>query len=135
MAARSGRSLVSTTMQLKIHLSQDSRFRETSLLTITLMVLFIQLHEHGFATIKASTLALRRMKGGSLWFPEKSRLLVDVELTETATGEKRMAVDSSCQFTSSPYMIEFKNTAKYFKPGLRFVVKVLYSLEGILASQ
>ena len=100
------------------------------------MVLFIQrLHEHGFATIKASTLALRRMKGGSLWFPEKSRLLVDVELTETATGEKRMAVDSSCQFTSSPYMIEFKNTAKYFKPGLRFVVKVLYSLEGILASQ
>ncbi|KAK2565794.1 Complement C3 [Acropora cervicornis] len=83
------------------------------------------LHEHGFATIKASTLALRRMKGGSLWFPEKSRLLVDVELTETATGEKRMAVDSSCQFTSSPYMIEFKNTAKYFKPGLRFVVKVV----------
>lgn len=83
------------------------------------------LHEDGFATIKASTLVLRRMKGGSLWFPEKSRLLVDVELTETATGEKRMAVDSSCQFTSSPYMIEFKNTAKYFKPGLRFVVKVV----------
>ncbi|XP_067056513.1 complement C3-like [Acropora muricata] len=83
------------------------------------------LHENGVATIKASTLALRRMKGGSLWFPEKSRLLVDVELTETATGEKRMAVDSSCQFTSSPYMIEFKNTAKYFKPGLRFVVKVV----------
>ncbi|XP_015753158.1 PREDICTED: complement C3-like [Acropora digitifera] len=123
--ARSGCSLVSTTMQMKIHLSQDSRFRETSLLTITLMVLFIQLHENGFATIKANTLALRRMKGGSLWFPEKSRLLVDVELTETATGEKRMAVDSSCQFTSSPYMIEFKNTAKYFKPGLRFVVKVV----------
>lgn len=98
-------------------------------------VLFIQLHEHGFATVKESTLTLRRMKGGSLWFPEKSRLLVDVEVTERATGEKGVAVDSSCQFTSSPYMIEFKNTAKYFKPGLRFVVKVLYSLEGILASQ
>ena len=101
MAARNGCSLVSTTMQLKIHLSQDSRFRETSLLTITLMVLLIQLHEDGFATIKASTLVLRRMKGGSLWFPEKSRLLVDVELTETATGEKRMAVDSSCPLRST----------------------------------
>ena len=133
LAALSGCSLVSRTKQMKIHLLQDSRFRPTSILTIMLIVMFKQVN--GLATVKPSTLSLRRMKGGELWFPEKSRLLVEVELTDDVTGEIETAVDSSCQFTSSPYMIEFKNTAKYFKPGLRFVVKVQYSLEGILASQ
>ena len=33
-------------------------------------------------------------------------------------------MDNSCHFTSSPYLVEFKNTLKYFKPGLPFVVKV-----------
>lgn len=61
---------------------------------------------------------------GDLWFPEKSRLLVEADVIEGATGNKETAVDNSCQFTSSPYLIKFKNTAKYFKPGLRLVVKV-----------
>ena len=43
---------------------------------------------------------------------------------DKATGNKEIAVDNSCQFTSTPYLVEFKNTAKYFKPGLRYVVKV-----------
>ena len=61
---------------------------------------------------------------GDYWFPEKGRLLVEADVIERATGNKQSAVDKSCQFTSSPYLIEFKNTPKYFKPGLRYVVKV-----------
>ena len=62
---------------------------------------------------------------GNLWFPEKSRLQVQVDVIERATGNKESVLDNSCQFTSSPYLIEYKNTPKYFKPGLRYVVKVL----------
>ena len=61
---------------------------------------------------------------GNLWFPEKGRLLIEADVIERATGNKESAVDKSCQFTSSPYLIQFKNTPKYFKPGLRYVVKV-----------
>lgn len=61
---------------------------------------------------------------GDLWFPEKSRLQVRAEVIERATGNSATVVDTSCQFTSSPYLIQFKDTPKYFKPGLRFVVKV-----------
>lgn len=61
---------------------------------------------------------------GDLWFPETGKLLVQADVIEQATGSKETAVDKSCQFTSSPYLIEYKNTQKYFKPGLRFVVKV-----------
>ena len=59
-------------------------------------------------------------------FPEKGRrrLQVQAEVIERATGNKEAALDNSCHFTSSPYLVEFKNTLKYFKPGLPFVVKV-----------
>ena len=58
------------------------------------------------------------------WFPEKSRLLVQADVIERATGDKETAVDKSCQFTSSPYVVEIKDTLDYFKPGLPFAVKV-----------
>ena len=61
---------------------------------------------------------------GHLWFPEKSRLQVEVDVIERATGNKESAMDKSCQFTSSPYLVEFKDTVKYFKPGFNFVAKV-----------
>ena len=66
---------------------------------------------------------IREIPGG-YWFPEKRRLQVEADIIEQATGNKESAVDKSCQFTSSPYLVEFKNTPKYFKPGLLFVVKV-----------
>ena len=50
--------------------------------------------------------------------------MVQADVIEGATGHKEVVEDKSCQFTSSPYLIQFKNTPKYFKPGLRFVVKV-----------
>ena len=61
---------------------------------------------------------------GDCWFPEKAMLLVQADVIERATGNRESVVDRSCQFISSPYHIDFKNTPKYFKPGLPFVVKV-----------
>lgn len=59
-------------------------------------------------------------------FPEKGRrrLQVQAYVIERATGNKETVEDNSCLFTSSPYLVEFKNTLKYFKPGMPFVVKV-----------
>ena len=54
----------------------------------------------------------------------KEHTQVRAEVTERVTGNTATAVDTSCQFTSSLYVIQFKNTPKYFKPALRFVVKV-----------
>lgn len=61
---------------------------------------------------------------GNIWFPLKARLLVQVDVVEAVTGNKATVEDRTCQFTSSPYRIAFKNTPRYFKPGLRYVVKV-----------
>ena len=61
---------------------------------------------------------------GNIWFPEKSRLQVQVEVIEKATGSKESAVDNSCLFTSSPYLVEFRNTPNYFKPGFQIRAKV-----------
>lgn len=59
-------------------------------------------------------------------FPEKGRrrLQVQADVIERATGNKETIVDNSCHFTSKPYLVDFKNTLKYFKPGFPFVVKV-----------
>ena len=56
-----------------------------------------------------------------------------MDVIERATGNKESAVDISCQFTSSPYLIEYINTPKYFKPGLRYVVKVFYCGSHLLS--
>lgn len=64
---------------------------------------------------------------GNIWFPENSRLQVQADVIERVTGNKETAADKSCQFISSPYRITFKNTGKYFKPGLRFFFKVYLS--------
>ena len=84
---------------------------------------FTQLNSSGVTTIQQKVQVIQELPGG-LWFPEKSRLQVQAEVIERATGNTATVVDTSCQFTSSPYLIQFKDTAKYFKPGLRFVVKV-----------
>ena len=59
-------------------------------------------------------------------FPEKGRRRIQVQayVIERATGNKETVEDNSCLFTSSPYLVEFKDTLKYFKPGMPFVVKV-----------
>ena len=61
---------------------------------------------------------------GIFWFPENGRLLIEAEVLEKATGRKEKAIDNSVLFTSTPYRIKFKNTAKYFKPALPFVIRV-----------
>ncbi|KAJ7334577.1 hypothetical protein OS493_014901 [Desmophyllum pertusum] len=78
----------------------------------------IVLDESGVTTVPERIQIIQDLPG-DLWFPEKSRLLVEADVIEGATGNKETAVDNSCQFTSSPYLIKFINTAKYFKPGLR----------------
>lgn len=82
-----------------------------------------KLDSHGVAVVKEKVEVIRDLLRA---FPEKGgrRLLVQAEVIERATGNKETAVDNSCRFTSSPYLVEFKNTLKYFKPGLPFVVKV-----------
>jgi len=82
------------------------------------------LHRSGITSLRGRVQSIRELPG-DLWFPEKSRLLVQADIIERATGNKERAVEKSCQFTSSPYLIKFKNTPKYFKPGLRYVVKVV----------
>lgn len=59
-------------------------------------------------------------------FPERGRrrLQVQADVIERATGNKETVVDNSCHFTSKPYLVDFKNTLKYFKPGFPFVAKV-----------
>lgn len=61
---------------------------------------------------------------GNLWFPEGGRLQIEADVIETATGNTESAVDNSVHFTSTPYRIKYKNTAKNFKPGLPFIVRV-----------
>ena len=84
---------------------------------------FHKLDRSGITTVPQRIQIIQELPG-DYWFPEKGRLLVEADVIEQATGNKESAVDNSCQFTSSPYLIEFKNTPKYFKPGLRYVVKV-----------
>lgn len=87
----------------------------------------------GVATIEKKADILQDLPEG-FCFPERCRLLVQADVIEQATGNKQSLVDKSCQFTSSPYVIEFKNTPKYFKPGLPFVVKVKSSLGDPVAN-
>lgn len=86
-------------------------------------VSLLKLDRSGVTTLEQRVQIIRDLPG-DYWFPEKSRLQVQADVIEQATGNKESALDKSCQFTSSPYLVEFKNTMKYFKPGLRFVVKV-----------
>ncbi|CAH3019175.1 unnamed protein product [Porites evermanni] len=85
----------------------------------------IMLDRSGVTTFRQRVQVIKQLPG--IWFPEKGRLQVKVDVIERATGNKESAEDRSCQFTSSPYLIEYINTPKYFKPGLRYVVKVKVS--------
>ncbi|KAL9988942.1 hypothetical protein ACROYT_G003438 [Oculina patagonica] len=85
----------------------------------------VLLDRSGVTSIPQRIQVIRDIEGGVYWFPEMSRLVVQADVIERATGNKETVVDKTCQFTSSPYLIQFKNTPKYFKPGLRFVVKVV----------
>lgn len=89
-------------------------------LTLQYFLLIHQLDRSGAATITVPVNIIQDY----YWFPEKARLLVQADVLERATGNRESVVDKSCEFISSPYLIEFKNAPKYFKPGLPFVVKV-----------
>ncbi|XP_064639161.1 A.superbus venom factor 1-like isoform X2 [Lineus longissimus] len=56
--------------------------------------------------------------------PEGTRLLIKVTVTEAATGKREQGSDSSAIFVTSPYVISYERTPRYFKPGLSFKVKV-----------
>lgn len=84
---------------------------------------FDKLHNSGLTTLQERVRTIRDLPG-DLWFPENSRLRVQADVIERVTGNKETAVEKSCQFTSSPYHIQFKNTLEYFKPGLPQAVKV-----------
>ena len=86
------------------------------------MFLF-KLDRNGAATIEEKVNIIKELPSW-LELPVKWWLHVEAYVIERATGKKETAVDKSCLFTSSPYLVEFKNTPKYFKPGLPFVVKV-----------
>ena len=116
------------TVRVLIIITQDKRelraFKyPTCTLSKHILFSFDKLHRSGITSLRGRVQSIRELPG-DLWFPEKSRLLVQADIIERATGNKERAVEKSCQFTSSPYLIKFKNTPKYFKPGLRYVVKV-----------
>ena len=64
------------------------------------------------------------MRNHSTWFPEGSRLYLEVSVTETGTGEKRQAVAIDTFFANPYYKIDFSGSKKYFKPGFPYSVKV-----------
>ncbi|XP_078345207.1 complement C3-like [Oculina patagonica] len=84
----------------------------------------VLLDRSGAATIEEPVNSIHDLPG-YLWFPENWCLLVQADVVERATGNRESVVDKSYPFKSSPYLIQFKNTPKYFKPGLPFVVKVV----------
>ena len=45
-------------------------------------------------------------------------------MIEKTTGKKESAIDNGIYFVKSPFKIERKATAEYFKPALPFMVKV-----------
>ena len=45
-------------------------------------------------------------------------------MIEKTTGKKESAIDNGIYFVKSPFKIEHKATAEYFKPALPFMVKV-----------
>lgn len=59
-----------------------------------------------------------------IWFPEGHRLEIEAAITERSTGITERAIDNSILFTTSPYRIKFINTARYFRPGMPFPIKV-----------
>nr|BAJ05269.1 complement component C3 precursor [Diadumene lineata] len=59
-----------------------------------------------------------------IWFPEGYRLQIEAAITERSTGITERAMENAILFTSSPYKIKVVNTAKYFRPGLQFPIKV-----------
>ena len=45
-------------------------------------------------------------------------------MIEKISGKKESAIDNGIYFVKSPFKIEHKATAEYFKPALPFMVKV-----------
>ena len=45
-------------------------------------------------------------------------------MVEKTSGKKESAIDNGIYFVKSPFTIEHKTTAEYFKPALPFLVKV-----------
>ena len=45
-------------------------------------------------------------------------------MIEKTSGKKESAIDNGIYFVKSPFKIEHKATAEYFKPALPFMVKV-----------
>lgn len=61
---------------------------------------------------------------GLPWFPDGRRLQVEADVIEKTSGKKESAIDNGIYFVESPFKIEHKATAEYFKPALPFLVKV-----------
>lgn len=62
---------------------------------------------------------------GLPWFPDGRRLQVEADVIEKSSGKKESAIDNGIYFVKSPFTIEHKPTAEYFKPALPFLVKVI----------
>ena len=61
---------------------------------------------------------------GLPWFPDGRRLQVEADVIEKTSGKKESVIDNGIYFVKSPFKIEHKATAEYFKPALPFMVKV-----------
>ena len=72
------------------------------------------------------------MRSHSAWFPDGSRLYLEVNVTEAGTGEKRQAVAMDTFFANPYYKIGFSGSKKYFKPGFPYTLGVsIYVLPKI----
>ncbi|PFX30398.1 Complement C3 [Stylophora pistillata] len=61
---------------------------------------------------------------GLPWFPDGRRLQIEADVVEKTSGKKESAIDNGIYFVKSPFRIDHKATAEFFKPALPFLVKV-----------
>ena len=66
------------------------------------------------------------------WFEEYvgSRLHIQARVTEDSSGLIESANNTQMMFVRSPYVIDYKHTARFFKRNLPFEVKVILHFNG-----
>ena len=88
--------------------------------------LILNLHgtQLGSSGVWTHNIPVADMRSHSAWFPDGSRLYLEVNVTEAGTGEKRQAVAMDTFFANPYYKIGFSGSKKYFKPGFPYTLGV-----------
>ena len=86
---------------------------------------FFQLDMNGVYSFSVDLENLHDL-GQEYQFPQLEGAILHVEATvrETYTGKSQTTIGRNTVFASSPYVVKFPRSSKYFKPGLPYVVRV-----------